>query len=68
MLFVPVWLCRHVKIYIHRPFAPLIRGTKLAEKKYIFFSAERAEKKKIYALKIRKTVYIICSNKILVLP
>jgi hypothetical protein len=50
MLFVLSLLGRYVKVYLHRPFALLIRDTKLAEKKYIFFSAERAEKKKIYAL------------------
>jgi hypothetical protein len=38
------------KQYDHRPFASLIRDTKFAEKKYIFFSAEMAEKKKICTL------------------
>jgi len=52
--------------------ARFARDTEFAEGKYVFFSAERAEKKKIYALVISKnhsrTIKSNYSNKNVLLP
>ncbi len=42
--------CIYSEGIYHRPLALLIRGAKVAEGKYYFFSAERAEKKRSLSL------------------
>ena len=55
-----------------RPALSGTRAAEFAEEKYIFFSAERAEKKMMYALVIRKNhsmvIKSIYSSKKVILP
>jgi len=53
-LKVPALLCGLVRAYFSPP--ATLADAKIAEGKYIFFSAERAEKKKDPALVLKKSI------------
>ena len=56
---VPALLCRYVSVYIHRPFASLIRGTENAENNNFSITVERTVMEKhsaSYAAEITKSI------------